>query len=150
MKKPPRSLDEQIRQAMLDGAFDNLPGKGKPMDLRENPFEDPDWRMAFRMLRSSGFSLPWMETRKEIEADYELALTQLERSWAWRQSALEDGQSFEGIESEWNRALTVFRNKVSALNNRIFNYNLEVPLDQLKCRLIKLDREIGKITSRSD
>ena len=71
MDKYSRSLDEQIRQAMQDGAFDDLPGKGKPLDLSENPHEDPGWRMAYRMLRANGFSLPWIETRKAIEFEFE-------------------------------------------------------------------------------
>ena len=28
-----RSIDEQIRKAMEEGQFDNLPGKGKPLPL---------------------------------------------------------------------------------------------------------------------
>ena len=76
-----RSIDEQIRKAIADGEFDNLPGKGKPLDLQENPYEDPAWRMAFRMLRSSGYSLPWIETRQAIERDFENACEALARTW---------------------------------------------------------------------
>jgi DnaJ family protein C protein 28 len=150
MKRTPRSLDEQIRQAMQDGAFDDLPGKGKPLDLRENPFEDPEWRMAFRMLRSGGFSLPWMETRKAIEVEYGEALTALKRSWTWRLSALERNQPDKEVQEEWERALKIFAEKVSDLNKRIFQYNLEVPLDQFKRWKIDLDRDIAQIANPTD
>jgi hypothetical protein len=61
--------DEQIRRAMQEGQFEDLPGQGRPLQLDEDPFEDPDWRLAHHMLRSAGYSLPWIETRREIEAD---------------------------------------------------------------------------------
>ncbi len=32
-----RIVEEKIRAAMEAGAFNNLPGKGKPLNLEENP-----------------------------------------------------------------------------------------------------------------
>ena len=43
-------IDQKIREAMEQGEFDDLPGKGKPVDTSENPFEDPEMRLAHRML----------------------------------------------------------------------------------------------------
>ena len=39
---------KQIREAIEDGKFDNLPGKGKPLDLSENPqlTSAPSWVSA--------------------------------------------------------------------------------------------------------
>ena len=150
MAKISRSLDEQIRQAIQDGAFDDLPGKGKPLDLSENPHEDPGWRLAHRMLRSNGFSLPWIETRRAIETEYEESQVKLKRFWEWRQTALDRSQPYAEVEDEWQRALASFQDVISDLNKRIFNYNLEVPLDQFKRRQISLEREISKITNPSD
>ena len=61
--------DRKIREAMAEGAFDNLAGAGKPLDLTENPFEDPSDRMANRLLKNNGFSPDWIEEAKEIEAE---------------------------------------------------------------------------------
>jgi DnaJ homolog subfamily C member 28 len=41
---------------MDEGAFDRLEGTGEPLDLRENPFENPSLRMAHRLLRNNGFA----------------------------------------------------------------------------------------------
>ncbi len=43
MDRRARGIDEIIRQAMREGAFDNLPGKGKPLELIENPYLDREW-----------------------------------------------------------------------------------------------------------
>jgi len=146
----PRSLDEQIRRAISEGQFDNLPGKGKPLDLNQNPYEDPAWRMAFNMLRSSGYTLPWIETRKEIEVEYEEIKKSFARTWTWRCEALGQNQPYEMVEDEWQRALKSFKEKIANLNKRIFVYNLEVPYDQFKRRIIQLDHVIAKITSQPD
>jgi DnaJ family protein C protein 28 len=150
MGKFSRSLDEQIRKAITEGKFDNLPGKGKPLDLIQNPHEDPSWRLAFNMLRSSGYTLPWIETRQEIEADYEESKNSLTRSWSWRGSAIEKDQPYTLVEDEWHRALRTFKEKIADLNQRIFDYNLSVPSDQFKRRVIDLDAEIARITSQPD
>ena len=55
MKSWESLIDQKIREAMEQGEFDDLPGKGEPVDLSENPFEDPELRLAHRMLRSAGF-----------------------------------------------------------------------------------------------
>jgi len=143
-----RSLDEQIRRAIESGDFDDLPGKGKPLDLSQNPFEDPAWRMAFRMLRSNGHTLPWIETRQGIEAGYEAAVQSLARTWAWRRAALVAAGSNPGfIEAEWQRAVEAFEEKIADLNKRIFAYNLEIPSRQFERPQISPERELQKITA---
>src|ERR1700691_2539250 len=60
--------DRKIQEAMRDGAFEQLDGAGEPLDLNENPFEDPSQRMAHRLLRNNGFAPAWIEEGREIEA----------------------------------------------------------------------------------
>jgi hypothetical protein len=71
--------EERIRQAIEAGEFNDLAGKGQPLKLREYPFEDPEWRLAFHALSSSGYTLPWIETRREIESELANARKSLHR-----------------------------------------------------------------------
>jgi hypothetical protein len=49
------AIEQKIREAMARGEFDNLPGKGKPLDL-EAYFNTPeDLRMAYSILKSNDF-----------------------------------------------------------------------------------------------
>ena len=150
MKKFERSLDEQIRQAINDGQFENLPGKGEPLDLTVNPHEDPAWSLAFKAIRSSGHTLPWIAKRQQIETEFETACQNLKRAWDWREIALARGGASTFIKSEWDRAQNDFRTKIADLNKRIFNYNLEVPSEQFQRRQINMDGEIERITSAAD
>lgn len=61
-------IDDQISKAIDAGEFDNLPGKGKPVDLRAY-FETPeDLRMAYSILKSNDFAPQEVEVLKEIDA----------------------------------------------------------------------------------
>ena len=64
-------VEEKIRMAMESGSFDNLEGKGKPLNLQENPFEPPDMRMVNKILKDAGFSPYWMELGKDVDAAIE-------------------------------------------------------------------------------
>jgi len=148
MKKHERSIDEQIRKAIDDGQFDNLAGKGQPIDLTVNPYEDPSWRLAFQALRSSGYTLPWIDKRRQIEVDIDQARENLARTWEWRKNALSEREVSDGfISSEWQRAQFEFQQEVADINQRIFNYNLEVPSEQFQRRKIDCDSGIKRITS---
>ena len=136
------NIEEQIRRAMEQGKFDDLRGKGKPIQWDENPFVEPDWQMTFRVLREAGFALPWMETRKEIEAQLEAARASLKRAREWQQTVSKAGQPPGFLEDEWGRAVGAFREQVRAINKLIFDYNLEVPLPRFQCPPVDVDAEI--------
>ena len=139
-------IDRKIREAMADGEFDDLPGKGEPIDLAENPFADPDWRMAHRMLRNAGFAPAWIEERKDIEAEIKAARSTLARVWSVLQNARHSEHS-KSAEVRWRKALEDFRAKSAELNRRIQNWNLKTPAIGFHRNVIDVDREIDRITS---
>ena len=139
------NIEEQLRRAIEEGKFDDLPGKGKPLRLEENTHEDPAWSLAFKMLKDSGHSLPWIETRREIEAEIEKGRGALQRAWGWRCGALAEGQPAGQVQAEWEHSLDVFRDQVAALNKRIRDYNLEVPHVRFQRPLLNLEREVNSI-----
>ena len=142
------NIEEHIRKAIQAGKFDNLPGKGRPLRLDNNPHEDPEWRLAHHILREGGFTLPWIETLREIEADIENAFSDLARTWAWRQSAIASRKERPAqIELEWRRSKGIFCERIAALNKRISSYNLEVPAPGFQKLLLNADREIARLTA---
>ena len=62
-----KSVDEKIEEAIAKGEFDNLPGKGKPLDL-DAYFATPEHlRMAYSVLKSADIIPEEMELLREIE-----------------------------------------------------------------------------------
>jgi hypothetical protein len=61
-----RIVEAMIKEAMERGEFDNLPGKGKPIDLTEY-FETPEEiRLANSMLKNGGMTSREVDLLKEI------------------------------------------------------------------------------------
>ncbi|HTM50440.1 MAG TPA: DUF1992 domain-containing protein [Bryobacteraceae bacterium] len=100
-----RSIAERkIREAMEEGAFDDLAGKGRPLDLEEDPYEDPSLRMAHRLLRNNGFAPAWIEEAKDLELTIETLRRDIARGIAGR-----------------------FRERIEEINRRILSHNLKTP-----------------------
>ena len=60
-------VEALIKEAQERGEFDNLPGKGKPIDLSAY-FETPeDVRLAQSVLKNAGMTSPEVQLLKEIE-----------------------------------------------------------------------------------
>jgi hypothetical protein len=61
-------VEEKIREAMASGEFNNLPGKGKPLDL-SGYFATPEHlRISYTVLKNAGFIPEEVELLKEIES----------------------------------------------------------------------------------
>lgn len=135
-------IEEHIRKAIEEGQFDNLPGKGKPLKLEENPHENPEWRLTYIMLKNSGFSLPWLEERREIEEELEQAHASLQRAWDQRKSD-------RLAEDAWQRAVEAYRLRVGELNKRILHYNLSVPSAQFQMWVVNADQAIQRLSPDS-
>ncbi len=59
-------VESIIQEAMERGEFENLPGKGKPIDLTAY-FDTPeDVRMAYAVLKNAGMTSREVELLKEI------------------------------------------------------------------------------------
>jgi len=61
-----RLVEERIQQAQEEGAFDNLPGKGRPLRLEDDSLVPEDLRLTYKILKNSGCLPIEMELRKEI------------------------------------------------------------------------------------
>jgi Domain of unknown function (DUF1992) len=61
-------VEDQIKKAMAEGEFDNLPGKGKPIDL-DAYFQTPeDLRICYSILKGGSFVPEEVQMLKDIEA----------------------------------------------------------------------------------
>jgi len=147
-------VERQIVEAQERGEFDDLPGKGKPLDLTENPFADPDWRVAYKMLQDNGFTLDWIELDKEIRAELEACREQLLQSKRWYEQSMAQLGDEEGcwaeeerirVQSIWERAMEAFADQVAQINKKIELLNLKVPLVNLQRPKIFADEEKRKL-----
>jgi hypothetical protein len=101
MERPRLSVEQKIRAAQQEGAFDNLPGAGKPLDPVD--LNDPDWfvkRLVKREKIDPRTMLhPTIALRREAEGFPE-SLADL-RTEAQVRAFLEDFN--ERVKAEWRR-----------------------------------------------
>ena len=60
-------IEDKIREAMEAGEFDNLPGKGRPIDLNAYFATPADLRLGYSVLKSAKCLPVEVELMKEIE-----------------------------------------------------------------------------------
>lgn len=60
--------ENRIAEAVARGDFENLPGKGQPLDLTAYFSTPSDDRMAFSILKNAGIVPAEVELIKEVEA----------------------------------------------------------------------------------
>jgi DnaJ family protein C protein 28 len=142
-------VDKKIREAIEAGEFDNLAGTGEPIDLSENPFEDRDWRTAYRLLRNAGFAPSWIEERKEIDAELSAARIVLARNWKIKLNARAT-RNARSADRRWEQALPSFHERLLELNRRIDAWNLKTPAVGFQRNRIDVAREIERVQESAE
>ena len=112
-------LDEIIRQAQEAGAFDHLPGKGKPIAWEDESGVPEEQRLANHVLRNHGFTADWIALARELDTLYTQALG-VYHAQCNANPAVQP------------QALARFQASVRALNLRIVGYNLRAPAQAAK------------------
>lgn len=119
----PDSIEDQINEAMRSGAFDNLPNKGKPLSVDEDPNTPRDMQLAHRVLKQNDLAPAWVEEARTLREEYTRLI-----------AAIHSARSVS------NR----LRDEVNSYNKQALTHNLKVPQGVPHQRIINLERELSK------
>ncbi|WVZ91646.1 hypothetical protein U9M48_037790 [Paspalum notatum var. saurae] len=133
-------VEQRIWHSMEEGHFENLPGKGKPLNLNSNPHADPAEDTLYRILSRNGCAPEWVELNKEIRGMILAWRSALKKAWANR-SEEDDGFS-------WNDDCRVLQEQMRLINDKVFRYNLIVPFGRQMFGL-NWDKEVDKLKMRA-
>jgi len=64
-------VEERIKKGQREGAFENLPGAGKPLKFEDSNIPE-DLRLAYKILKNADFLPPEIELRKQIRQTEDL------------------------------------------------------------------------------
>jgi DnaJ homolog subfamily C member 28 len=128
-------IDRQIAAGEAAGAFENLPGAGKPQRFDDDAYVPDELKVGYRMLKTSGFAPPWIELQKEITAEQ----AKLE---SWRAQAI--GRLRHSSPVDQARLRDEYRERITALNRLILNYNLVVPQAVGQLPMLRLQEELAR------
>ena len=147
-------IDEQVREAQERGDFDDLPGKGSPLDLTLNPYAQEE-ELAYKVLKDAGYAPEWIELDKAIRGKLDRARAVMARRWEWREARLGEleGRSDRWSEAErgrvlasWQQAVAAFETELEAINKEIAELNLKVPSPRFQRAKLDLSREMDRLT----
>jgi len=121
-------IDRQIREAMNEGKFDDLPHQGERLPIVDDAAAG-DWALAYRMLKGASFAPPWIETDKEV------------RALLARRDAILEREPRSSVIGR-RRDAGELRDVVDAANNAIFRLNHEAPTARQHRRPLDLAAEL--------
>ena len=115
--------ERKIQDAIEEGLFDNLPGRGKPLDLSVNPFEPPGMGAINRLLKHNNVLPLWLLLEQEIEASRALALASLAR-WEASEPDVREKPEFKRLRAA---ARYAYEKHMKQTNDLILKYNYSSP-----------------------
>ncbi|KAG6640462.1 hypothetical protein CIPAW_09G005200 [Carya illinoinensis] len=102
-------VEQRIWHSMEEGQFENLPGKGKPLNLSTNPHADPAEDTLYRILSKNGCAPEWVELNKEIRSQISEWRSTLKKAWANR---------CNGDHSTWIESSEALKAQLRDINNK--------------------------------
>jgi DnaJ homolog subfamily C member 28 len=140
-------VGRRIDEAMRNGAFDNLRGKGKPLKLQRNPFVPEEMELAYSIMAENQISPEWIGDRKEMLRRIELFREQLRQLVSDHQSQLQQHNDVVmrvQTAQQWHLHLRQLEAQVIELNRQIGLVNLKQPMIQLEIFKLRLDEELTR------
>ncbi len=131
-------IERQLREAMAQGAFDELPFQGERLPLLDDSAAG-DWAMAYRMLRNAGAAPPWIEADKDV------------RRLLARREAIVARASYPGASGgSRRRDRATLEALVIEINAAIARLNAEAPTDRQHRRPLDVADELATFDAALD
>ncbi|KDP29207.1 hypothetical protein JCGZ_16596 [Jatropha curcas] len=128
-------VEQRIWHSMEEGQFENLPGKGKPLNLSTNPHADPAEDTLYRILSKNGCAPEWIELNKEIRSKISEWRVALKKAWMNKSS---------GDHSKWIESSDTLKAQLRDINDKVFRHNLIVPFGRQMFGL-KWEKELDRL-----
>lgn len=145
--------ERKIQEAIDEGLFDNLPGKGEPIDLSVNPFEPPGMGAINRMLKHNKVIPVWVSAERDIETSRALALAALAR-WEAAEPGLRGDTRYPELRQ---MARDAYGGHMRETNDLILKFNVSSPFAlrapisfMMKRRLREFDEQYGVEDGRTN
>lgn len=139
-------VEQQIQDAQERGDFDDLPGKGRPLTIEENPYAG-DRELAYKLLKDNNFTLPWIAERNRLLeriADFRARL-----AYHWQlqgpqlRALLRAGQR-PTAERRWIALTMQWQTSIDAINKDVYSHNMTLPVRSIEIYKLTLPSELTR------
>jgi len=142
-------IDDIIQEGVDKGLFDNLKGKGKPLNLSTSRFE-AGHEITNAILKDNDVPPSWIGERNRILAERDELRRQIERKWLWHLAQFEGGTAVEKdrLTISWDDFCLQWEAQTLAINKRIVTYNLKRPSERLEIFKIIFKDELERVQAK--
>ncbi len=140
-------IEDLIQDGFERGAFDNLKGQGKPLNLSSHLY-DYDMRLANELLKENKMRPAWITQRMGILAKRDLIRQEMARSWTKYARAWELAQGRvqkDALTLSWDDLCLRWQAMLQKLNKDIDEFNLRRPSNNLELYKLSLEKELERI-----
>jgi hypothetical protein len=120
--------ERQIKEAIDRGDFDNLPGKGKPLNLDEDASIPVHQRMVMKILKNAEALPDWISLERDIDREYKVVTQIKTRAFkAYRYT-----QSQENRRNILTKLRKDYKEQLGFVNTMVLKYNMSSPVSTQK------------------
>ena len=137
-------IEELIQEGIDNGLFDNLRGKGKPLNLNKNVYA-ADMELANELLKENDLPPVWILQRNEILAKVAKLRAEIERQWARHEREFNVATAEKSrLTIRWDDYCLKWNSEIVELNKAIDAFNLKRPFDNIEIFKLNLENELKR------
>ncbi|MEZ4642075.1 MAG: DUF1992 domain-containing protein [Chloroflexota bacterium] len=140
-------IEDLISEGQDQGMFDNLSGKGKPLNLQKNLYA-PELDLAHNLLKDNELAPAWILDRNSLLEQIHTIRTAIQNGWQRQRREFEFATSStqrDRISNRWYDTCQTWDTEIGDLNKKINTYNLKRPLENLEIFKLDLEKELTRI-----
>jgi len=143
-------IEDLIEEGRQSGAFDNLPGRGKPLNLNKNPY-GRELEAAHNLLKNNELIPAWIAERNAVLQQIASLREEIKRVWTRHEHEFQHAQA-EGhrgaLTISWDDACQKWEAKIKDINKRIDTFNLKRPSNTLEIFKLKMEEELDRVGAK--
>lgn len=139
-------MDDLIEDGRRRGLFDDLPGKGRPLNLNANVYEGSN-SLANQLMKDNDIRPAWLSHRLTVVGKIDELRQEIGRTWERYRLALENAAGdghHAALALGWDDACGRWQEAMVEMNKEIETFNLKRPNGQPEIFKLRLADELKR------
>lgn len=140
-------MEDLIEDGRRRGLFDDLSGKGKPLELEQNFYEGSN-ALANQLMKANAIRPAWLSLRLGLTDKIDAHRADMQRTWERYSDAIGHSHSKTHLQSlalGWEDVIQRWQQTIIQINKEIDTYNLKRPQGQRELLKLRLEDELRRI-----
>jgi hypothetical protein len=140
-------VEDLILDGQERGVFDNLQGKGKPLNLKSN-LDEGESALANELMKEHEIVPEWLMRRNTVYVAIEELRHKIGRHWMRHEQAYrmaQDRNRRMALALNWRAMCREFQAEIVEINKLIDDFNLRRPSEGMEIFKVRLDDELKRV-----